>query len=133
MSLVEDQIVVFHKVGNIAEFPKRLGKLVRFCGEEIAIFRTDEDKFYAIENRNPNPKGGTLVDGMVSGEFIFDPLYDWKISLVTGRVQEPDEGIARVFDVKVENGEVSVVYQVKDYSNWIKREIDLYLSEHTGL
>ncbi|MNO04741.1 Assimilatory nitrite reductase [NAD(P)H] small subunit [compost metagenome] len=45
---------------------------------------------------------------MVSGEYLYDPLYDWKISLMTGEVQAPDNGQVKVYPVLVEAGKISI-------------------------
>ncbi|MNI83125.1 Assimilatory nitrite reductase [NAD(P)H] small subunit [compost metagenome] len=51
---------------------------------------------------------GPLAEGTVSGEYVYCPLYDWKISLLTGKVQEPDEGQVPTFEVEVEQDDVYV-------------------------
>lgn len=76
---------------------------------EIALFKLTNGEIRAIENRSPNPRGGLLSDGLVSGEYIFDAVYDWKISLADGKVQAPDEGQVRTFPVEVEDGIIYVI------------------------
>lgn len=87
-------------------FPSRIGRVFQIGETEIAVFRTSENEFYAIENRNPHPKGGPLAEALVSGHYIYDPLYDWKIDLKTGLVQLPDTGQVRTFDIEVKNDQV---------------------------
>ena len=40
----------------------------------------------------------------MSGEFVFCPLHDWKISLLTGEVQKPDDGCIQTYEVEVIDG-----------------------------
>lgn len=42
----------------------------------------------------------------MSGEFVFCPLHDWKISLLTGEVQKPDDGCIQTYEVEVIDGDI---------------------------
>ncbi|PAD79839.1 MULTISPECIES: nitrite reductase (NAD(P)H) small subunit [Paenibacillus] len=99
---------MFTPVGRPEDFPTLLGRKVSVCGEEIAVFRTSDHRWFALENKNPNPKGGTLAEAIVSGHYIYDPLYDWKIDLTTGLVQAPDTGHVRTFPVREADGMIEV-------------------------
>ncbi|UOE92064.1 nitrite reductase small subunit NirD [Alkalihalobacillus sp. LMS39] len=95
-------------IGSLRSFPVEIGQSIKIGDEEIAIFRLDNNRVYAVENRSPHPKGGIISEGLVSGEFVFCPLYDWKISLKTGEVQTPDEGAIRTFEVEISNENVYI-------------------------
>ncbi|WP_336077957.1 nitrite reductase small subunit NirD [Paenibacillus sp. 203] len=95
-------------VGHSKDFPIRIGRTIYIKGAEIAVFRTSENELYAVENINPHPKRGPLTEAIVSGHYIYDPLYDWKIDLKTGIVQEPDHGQVKTFAVCEEGEEVKV-------------------------
>ncbi|MBB3113335.1 nitrite reductase/ring-hydroxylating ferredoxin subunit [Paenibacillus phyllosphaerae] len=98
----------YYHVGSVELFPMRLGRVVRLNDQQIAVFRTTEGKLYALENRSPGPKGGTIVEGIVAGEVLYDPICDWKIGLPDGCVLPPDEGKVRSFLVDIRDGEVYV-------------------------
>jgi nitrite reductase (NADH) small subunit len=84
----------------------RLGSRIVKSGDiEIGIFRTSEDKFYALNNMCPHEKG-PLSQGIVFGDKVACPLHNWKIDLKTGKVDEPDEGSTRCFKVKIEGNYV---------------------------
>ncbi len=87
-------------------FPSRIGRVFIVGETEIAVFRTSQDEVYAVENLNPHPKGGPLAEAIVSGHYIYDPLYDWKIDLKTGLVQEPDSGQVRTFRIEIADEQV---------------------------
>ncbi|MFC0560116.1 nitrite reductase small subunit NirD [Halalkalibacter alkalisediminis] len=89
------------KIKNIHEFPVGIGQLIQIGEEEIAIFRLSNGNVRAIDNKSPHPKGGKLSDGLVSGEFLFCPIHDWKISLVDGVVQAPDQGKVKTYPVEI--------------------------------
>jgi len=95
------------EIGRIDQLSKRLGKCARIGALELALFRTGEDRVYAVENRCPH-KGGDLSQGIVSGEFVFCPLHDWKICLKDGQAQAPDEGCVKTYRVTVEDGRLYV-------------------------
>jgi nitrite reductase (NADH) small subunit len=96
-------------VGNYSDLPVWAGYAVNINDTEIALFKVTNGKVFAIENRSPHPKGGVLNEGLVSGEFVFCPVYDWKISLADGKVQAPDEGQVKTYQVEVELNNVYII------------------------
>ena len=76
-------------------------------GRTIAIFRTAEDKVFALRDRCPH-KGGPLSQGIVFGESVACPLHNWCISLETGQAAAPDEGSVERFAVNVVDGVVEL-------------------------
>ncbi|MBB6450106.1 nitrite reductase (NADH) small subunit [Geomicrobium halophilum] len=104
------QVDTKHKVlvANRHELAVGLGKKVVIEGKELALFLQKDGVVYAIEDSCPH-LGGPLSEGMVSGEHVFCPLHDWKISLKTGEAAGADEGCVARFDVEVENEQVYVV------------------------
>lgn len=97
-------------IANVDELPENLGKRVYVDDGklELAVFKLVNGDIRAIENRCPH-KAGVLSEGMVSGEYVFCPMHDWKISVVDGKAQGPDVGCVETFEVEVENGEVFIV------------------------
>ena len=95
------------KIGTLEQFQEDVGKQVEVQGRLIAVFRLAGRKFMAVENRCPH-KGGPLAEGIVSGEYVFCPLHDWKIDLKDGRVQKPDLGCVKTYEVTIEGEEVFI-------------------------
>lgn len=95
-------------IGKIDGFMMRIGRVVVIEKEEIAVFRTSDGRLFALENRNPHPKGGPLAEGIVSGHYLYDPLYDWRIDLESGTVQAPDNGQVRTYPVQLEGDIVKI-------------------------
>ncbi|MFS0858740.1 nitrite reductase small subunit NirD [Paenibacillus taichungensis] len=106
--MTTQQSAIYYPAGEIEEFLPQIGRVVEIKDHELAVFRTSDGTIFAAENRNPHPKGGPLAEGIVSGYYLYDPLYDWKIDLNTGLVQAPDQGQVQMYHVKVENGQVWV-------------------------
>ncbi|WP_110928797.1 nitrite reductase small subunit NirD [Bacillus massiliglaciei] len=96
------------KVGDARDMPRNLGKTVKIGSLEIALFHLVNGEFRAIENRCPH-KGGVLVEGIVSGEYVFCPMHDWKISVMDGQVQKPDNGCVKTFPVEVEGNDIYIL------------------------
>ncbi|WP_054957795.1 nitrite reductase small subunit NirD [Paenibacillus dakarensis] len=95
-------------VGKMDEIMVRIGKVVVIEKEEIAVFRTSDNQLFALENKSPHPKGGPLAEGIVSGHYLYDPLYDWRINLETGEVQEPDSGKVRTYPIRTVGDRVQI-------------------------
>ncbi len=92
-------------IGFVHELPERLGKTVRVGDKEVAVFRLSSGLIRAVENRCPH-KGGVLTEGIISGEFVFCPMHDWKICLDDGKVQDPDTGCVKTYKIEIVNDEV---------------------------
>lgn len=105
---MESKGETFYPVGALEDFLPQIGRVVEVAGLQIAVFRTSDGRIFAALNQNPHPKGGPLAEGIVSGHYLYDPLYDWKIDLTTGLVQAPDTGQVTMFPVKVEDEQVYI-------------------------
>jgi nitrite reductase (NADH) small subunit len=85
----------------------RLGarRVARPQGVAVAVFRTADDRVYALLDRCPH-KGGPLSQGIVFGDAVACPLHNWAISLTDGNARAPDEGCTPSFACRVVDGEV---------------------------
>lgn len=90
-------------IGALEDIPRRGARAVRTAAGCVAVFRTGDDRVFALDDRCPH-KGGPLSDGIVHGTSVTCPLHAWVISLETGLAQGADEGAVRTFPVKVEGG-----------------------------
>ncbi|MBK4739865.1 MULTISPECIES: nitrite reductase small subunit NirD [Bacillus] len=95
------------KIMRAEDLPFQIGKEVQMKGISIILFRLLNGDIRAVENHCPH-KNGPLAEGIVSGEFVFCPLHDWKISLVTGEVQKPDDGCIQTYEVEVIDGDIYI-------------------------
>ena len=74
-------------------------------GMDVAVFRSSEDKVFALLDRCPH-KGGPLSQGIVFGETVACPLHNMTIGLADGCARAPDEGCTPRFACKVDAGQV---------------------------
>ena len=88
-------------------------RVARPVGLDIAVFRTAEDKVFALLDRCPH-KGGPLSQGIVFGKSVACPLHNWTIGLDNGCAKEPDEGCTPHFEVKIEGGAVYLLQSELD-------------------
>ena len=96
------------KVAPFEDVPQLGARVVRTTNSEgnpleIGVFRLEDDRIFAINNKCPH-KAGPLSQGIVYGDKVACPMHNWKISLVTGKAEEPDVGETACFNTKVENG-----------------------------
>jgi nitrite reductase (NADH) small subunit len=73
----------------------------------VAVFRTGDDRVFAIEDHCPH-RGGPLSQGIVHGASVTCPLHNWVISLETGKAQGADEGAVRTIPLKTEGGTIYI-------------------------
>jgi nitrite reductase (NADH) small subunit len=100
-------------VGSIHDLPERLGKTVFIGEKEVAVFKLSDRYIRAVENRCPH-KGGVLTEGIVSGDFVFCPMHDWKICLEDGEVQKPDTGCVKTYKTLIEGENVFLMIEESD-------------------
>lgn len=88
-------------VGSIDDVPRLGSRVVAAPGSDIAVFRTNDDRIFALHDRCPH-KGGKLSQGIVHGESVTCPLHNWVIALADGQAAAPDEGCARHVPVRLD-------------------------------
>ena len=97
------------RICRVDDIPKLGARRVRRpSGTDVAVFRTDDDRVFALLDRCPH-KGGPLSQGIVFGEHVACPLHNWAISLEDGQARAPDIGCATRFAVRVEDRAVSLL------------------------
>ena len=77
-------------IGALDDLPLRGSRCVQTPTGKIGVFRTADDRVFAIRNECPH-KGGPLTEGIVHGHSVTCPLHNWVISLETGLAQGADD------------------------------------------
>ena len=93
------------EVGPLAAIPQRGARTVRTADGDIAVFRTADDRVFALDDHCPH-QGGPLSQGIVAGETVTCPLHAWCLSLETGEALAPDSGHTGRYPVRVDDGVV---------------------------
>ena len=99
---------VWTRICEIDEIPRLGARVVRRAvGPNIAIFRTGEDKLFALADRCPH-RGGPLSQGIVFGERVACPLHNTCVELDSGCAVAPDKGRVQRYPVRIDGGVVYV-------------------------
>jgi len=93
------------EVARLEDIPKLGARVLKTDTMNIALFRTTDDRVFAIKNECPH-RQGPLSEGIVHGSSVTCPLHNWKIDLTSGQALGPDEGCTHTFATKIENGRV---------------------------
>ena len=88
-------------IGQLSDIPLRGARCVKTPAGRVAVFRTADDRVFAVDDRCPH-KGGPLSQGIVHGAAVTCPLHNWVISLETGKALGADEGAVRTIPVRIE-------------------------------
>jgi nitrite reductase (NADH) small subunit len=85
------------------DVPKRGARRIEISATPIAIFRTGDDRAFALVDRCPH-KQGPLSMGIVHGASVTCPLHGMVIDLATGELAGADagKGCAARISVRVE-------------------------------
>ena len=94
-------------VGTLSEIPRRGARCVATPVGRIAVFRTADDRVFAMDDRCPH-KGGPLSQGIVHGTAVTCPLHNWVVSLETGKALGADEGSVRTIPVRIDGDRLFV-------------------------
>jgi nitrite reductase (NADH) small subunit len=97
--------IVYTDIGALEDIPRLGARSVRTQSGDIAVFRTGDDRVFALSDRCPH-KAGPLSQGIVHGSAVTCPLHAWVISLESGAALGADHGCVPRYAVKVEQGRV---------------------------
>lgn len=100
-------MTVFVDIGSLDDIPAQGARLVKTAQGCVAVFRTADDRVFALDDRCPH-KGGPLSEGIVHGTSVTCPLHNWVFDMNTGQAQGADEGMVRTWPVKVQGGRILI-------------------------
>lgn len=92
-------------VGRIADVPQRGSRTIELDGERLALFRTHDDRIFALVDRCPH-KGGPLSQGIIHGHAVACPLHNMRIALATGTALGGDSGCTPVIPVRMQGDRI---------------------------
>jgi nitrite reductase (NADH) small subunit len=102
---MDGDISVWMDVGHLDDIPRLGSRVVTGPAIDIAVFRTADDRVFALHDRCPH-KAGKLSQGIVHGDSVTCPLHNWVIDLTDGKAREPDEGCSRSVPVRLHEGRI---------------------------
>ncbi|TAL10666.1 MAG: non-heme iron oxygenase ferredoxin subunit [Nitrospirae bacterium] len=96
----------FVHVADLSDIPPGTAKVVAVQNVEVALFNL-EGAIYAIDNICQHA-GGPLGEGKIKGDVVICPWHGYRYHIKTGQyVKNPDMSVA-CYQVKVEDGKISV-------------------------
>jgi nitrite reductase (NADH) small subunit len=105
---MSDWVAVF----RLADIVPNTGVCALVAGRQVAVFRLDDDRVYAIDNHDPFSRANVLSRGIVGdlkGELVVaSPVYKHHFSLASGQCLEEPGVRLPVFQVRMEGEMVCV-------------------------
>ena len=98
-------MTVFVDIGSLEDIPRQGARLVKTAQGCVAVFRTADDRVFALDDRCPHT-GGPLSEGIVHGDRVTCPLHNWVFDMNSGAAQGGDEGRVRTYAVKIQQGRI---------------------------
>jgi nitrite reductase (NADH) small subunit len=92
-------------IGAVEDIPVLGARLVKTPTGCIAVFRTETNEVFAMNDRCPH-KGGPLSQGIVHGRSVTCPLHNWVIDLATGGALGADTGKVQTFAITLKAGRI---------------------------
>mgnify|MGYP004459759541 CR=1 FL=1 len=92
-------------IGRLDDIPRQGARKVAAGDRIIAVFRTSDDRVFALEDKCPH-RQGPLSEGIVHGDCVTCPLHNWAISLESGAAQGADEGRTARYPVRLDGRDV---------------------------
>lgn len=94
-------------VGAEEDFPRRGARVLVTPAGNIAVFRTGEDSFHALDDSCPH-RGGPLSQGMVCATTVSCPLHELVIDLTTGLAVDGRSGHTSTYPVESRDGRIHI-------------------------
>ena len=92
-------------VGTLDDIPRLGARVVATARGDVAVFRTGDDRVFALDDRCPH-KAGKLSQGIVHGHGVTCPLHNWVIDLEDGIARAPDQGCTATIPARLQDGNV---------------------------
>jgi len=92
-------------IAALDDIPPRGARVVQTAAGCVALFRTHDDRVFALDDRCPH-KGGPLSEGIVHGTAVTCPLHNRVIDLASGEAQGADQGRVATHAVRLEAGRI---------------------------
>ena len=103
---------MWQPVCRLAELEVERGATALVHGQAVAIFRTQDDRVYALGNHDPFAKASVLARGIVGVRdgvpFVASPAHKHAFDLRSGRCLDDEHVSVPAYDVRVVEGVVLV-------------------------
>ena len=97
----------FVTVAKTSDIRQGRGKAFTVNGKRIAVFNTDDEHFYALDNMCAHARG-PLGRGRVRNGAVVCPVHSYAFNVTNGRCFTDDRLRVRSYEVVVEDDEIKV-------------------------
>jgi len=109
---------VWQAVCRVVELDVERGATALVHGQAIALFRTADDRVYALGNHDPFAKASVMARGIVGNRggtpFVASPTHKHAFDLRSGRCLDDRHVCVPAYDVRVVEGVVLVGHRKTD-------------------
>lgn len=119
-----------HTICQLQDILPETGVCALVYGKQIAIFRTKQDDFFALDNYDPFSQANVLSRGLIGGTTIVDdtkgmeevlyvasPIYKQRFNLATGYCLDDDSVKLDTYQVELEENNVIINYKLLEASS----------------
>ena len=104
--------IEWQPVCRLAELEIERGVAALVHGQAVAIFRTQDDRVYALGNHDPLAKGSVIARGIVGVTdgvpFVASPVHKHGFDLRTGQCLDDAHVSVAAYDVRIVEGVVMI-------------------------
>lgn len=94
-------------IGALEDIPRRGARVLRTAQGCVAVFRTADDRVFALDDRCPH-RGGPLSEGIVHGDAVTCPLHGLVIGLADGLARDAEGGRVGTYPARIEGGRILI-------------------------
>lgn len=102
-------------VCRLEDITPETGVGVRLDGRQVALFRTRDDRLFALDNHDPFSRANVLARGLLGSlqgrRVVASPIYKQHFCLDTGECLEDDDVRLAVYPVRLAQGRVELAGQ----------------------
>ena len=108
----------WHDVCGVEDVPRATGAAALVDGEQVALVRARDGRFFALSNFDPFSEAFVIARGIIGDRGgvpkIASPVYKQSFNLETGECFDDPSVRLPVFPVRVSGGRVQVCVPAKD-------------------
>lgn len=102
----------WHPVCRLEDITPETGVGVRFDDRQVALFRTGDDRLFALDNHDPFSRANVLARGLLGSlqgrRVVASPIYKQHFCLDTGECLEDGDVHLGVYPVRLSGGQVEL-------------------------
>ena len=99
--------MAWHEAGKLDDWSVGQGREMLIAGRVVAIFRTDEHRFFAVDGMCAH-QGGPIAQGKLDHKCVTCPWHGWQYNITDGVNLLTQKKMLDCFAVEVREGSVYI-------------------------